>query len=42
MSKERIKMKYRSLIGLIGVLFLSACTIQVPPYSADIGNVSKL
>ena len=42
MSKERIKMKYRSLIGLIGVSFLSACTIQVPPYSADIGNVSKL
>ena len=42
MSKERIKMKYRSSIGLIGVLFLSACTIQVPPYSADIGTVSKL
>jgi hypothetical protein len=35
-------MKYKSSLGLIAVLFLSACTIQVPPYSADISNVSKL
>jgi hypothetical protein len=35
-------MKYKSSLGLIAVLFLTACTIQVPPYSADISNVSKL
>ncbi|WP_457933946.1 hypothetical protein LOS73_15515 [Pseudoalteromonas sp. SCSIO 43210] len=35
-------MNYKSSLGLISALFLSACTIQVPPYSADISNVSKL
>ncbi|HEA18523.1 MAG TPA: hypothetical protein ENH88_19170 [Pseudoalteromonas prydzensis] len=35
-------MKYKSLLTLITVLALSACTIQVPPYRADISNVSKL
>ncbi|MBE0359659.1 hypothetical protein [Pseudoalteromonas aliena] len=35
-------MKFKSSFGLIAALFLSACTIQVPPYNADISNVSKL
>ena len=35
-------MNYNNIIAIIAAVLLSACTLKVPPYNADIGNVSKL